>query len=141
MAGACTHNNDFILTSWELNESQEPGALRAVPIQVSGTLKLTYLRMYVRVNIMRANRLQDALKHLGEALREAENALEEARGEPDPLASHIFVSRRHYRNISDTKSGKRSETAARMSWQTACKLGFRGNLGEWERLMGAASKR
>jgi hypothetical protein len=59
---------------------------------------------------MRANRLQEALKHLGEALREAENALEEARAEPDPLAVHIFASRRQYRNMSDTKSGKRSES-------------------------------
>ena len=63
------------------------------------------------------------------------------RTESDPPAVHIFVSRRHYRNMPDTKSGKRSETAARLSWQTACDLGFRGSLGEWERLMGAASKR
>jgi hypothetical protein len=60
---------------------------------------------------------------------------------PDPLAVHIFVSRRQYRNMPDTKSGKRSETAAHINWQTACGLGFRGNLGEWERLMGAAPKR
>lgn len=90
---------------------------------------------------MRANRLQNALKHLGEALREAENALEEARAEPDPLAMHIFTSRREYRNTPDTKSGKRTEIAARLSWQTACTLGFRGSLGEWERLMGTAPKR
>ena len=38
-------------------------------------------------------------------------------------------------------SGKRSQTVAQMSWQTACELGFRGSLGEWERLMGALSKR
>jgi hypothetical protein len=90
---------------------------------------------------MRANRLQNALNSLSAALREAEAALEEMRGESDPLAVHIFVSRRQYRNMRDTKSGKRSETAARMSWQTACELGFRGSLGEWERLMGAQSKR
>ena len=41
----------------------------------------------------------------------------------------------------DTKSGKRSEIAARLSWQTACDLGFCGTLTERERLMGAASKR
>ena len=28
--------------------------------------------------------------------------------------------------------------SAQLSWQTACELGFRGNLDEWERLMGAA---
>ena len=73
--------------------------------------------------------------------RPSESILESLRAEHDPLAVHIFVSRRQYRNMPDTKSGKRSETAARMSWQTACELGFRGSLGEWERLMGAASKR
>lgn len=97
--------------------------------------------MYVRLNMMRTNRLQDALKHLGEALREAEGALEEALAEPDPLAVHIFISRRQYRNVPDTKSGKRTETAARLSWQTACELGFRGSLRDWERLMGAQPKR
>jgi hypothetical protein len=49
--------------------------------------------------------------------------------EHDPLASHIFLSRRHYRKVSDTKSGKR------------CELGFRGSLDEWERLMGAVARR
>ena len=90
---------------------------------------------------MRANRLQNALNNLGVALREADAALEEMRAESDPLAVHIFVSRRHYRNIPDTKSGKRHEMAARSSWQTACDLGFRGSLEEWERLMGAEPKR
>ena len=82
---------------------------------------MTVFGIYVRLNSMRA--------------------LEEMRAEPDPLAVHIFVSRRQYRNMPDTKSGKRSETAARVSWQTACELGFRGNLGEWGRLMGCAPKR
>jgi hypothetical protein len=81
---------------------------------------------------VQANRLQSALKHLSEAVREAEAALEEMRAESDPLAVHIFVSRRQYRNMPDTKSG---------SWQAACNLGFRGSLGEWERLMGATARR
>jgi len=57
------------------------------------------------------------------------------KAEHDPLASHIFVSRRQYRNVNDTKSGKRREMAARISFSTACELGFRGSLAEWERLM------
>lgn len=88
---------------------------------------------------MRANRFQTALDNLGAALTETQNALAEMRAESDPLAAHIFVSRRQYRNMADTKGGKRHATAARLSWQTACDLGFRGNLEEWERLMGAAS--
>jgi hypothetical protein len=63
------------------------------------------------------------------------------KAEHDPLASHIFISRRHYRNANDTKSGKRCETNAQLSFNTACELGFRGSLDEWERLMGAVAKR
>ena len=50
------------------------------------------------------------------------------KAEHDPLASHIFVSRRYYRNVNDTKSGKRREMMARLSFNTACELGFRGSL-------------
>jgi hypothetical protein len=53
------------------------------------------------------------------------------RADAAPLAVHIFVSRRNYRQIPDTKSGKRSETAARLSWDTVCSLALRGSLGEW----------
>jgi hypothetical protein len=63
------------------------------------------------------------------------------KAEHDPLASHIFVSRRHYRNVDYTKSGKRREMTARLSFDRACELGFRGNLDEWERLMGAVARR
>jgi hypothetical protein len=90
---------------------------------------------------MRPNRLQNALAALADAMREVNAAIEEMRAEHDPLASHIFVSRRNYQNGHDTKSGKRSDTAARLSWQQACDLGFRGDLDEWRRLLGAASRR
>jgi hypothetical protein len=60
------------------------------------------------MNRMRANRQQDALKHLSEAIGEAEAALAEMRRESDPLAVHIFVSRRQYRNMPDTK-GRQTE--------------------------------
>lgn len=89
---------------------------------------------------MRANEFQAVLAKLAEAIRETETILESVRAEHDPLVTHIFVSRRHYRNTPDT-SGKRHHTAARLSWQMACDLGFRGTLGEWERLMEAAPKR
>jgi hypothetical protein len=55
------------------------------------------------------------------------------KAEHDPLASHIFISRRHYRNANDTKGGKRREMNARLSFNIACELGFRGSLDEWER--------
>jgi hypothetical protein len=38
----------------------------------------------------------------------------------------------------DAKSGKRREMIARVSFNTAYELGFRGNLYEWERLMGGS---
>ena len=93
------------------------------------------------MNVMKPGRLGHALKTLSAAITEAQEALEEAKAEPDPLATHIFVSRRQLRHMPDTKSGKRSETAIRLSWETACDLGFRGSLEEWGRLMGANARR
>jgi hypothetical protein len=90
---------------------------------------------------MRAARLQDALERLTAAMRDVESELAAMKSEHDPLASHIFVARRHYRNLNDTKSGKRRETIARLSFNTACDLGFRGTLDEWERLMEAVARR
>jgi septal ring factor EnvC (AmiA/AmiB activator) len=90
---------------------------------------------------MRAARLEKALKRLTAAVRDVECELAAMKAERDPLASHIFVSRRHYRNVNDTKSGKRREMTARLSFNTACDLGFRGSLDEWERLMGAVARR
>jgi hypothetical protein len=85
--------------------------------------------------------LLDALRRLSGAIGEVENAVAALKAEHDPLASHIFVSRRHYRSANDTKSAKRREINARLSFNTACELGFRGSLDEWERLMGAVAKR
>jgi hypothetical protein len=90
---------------------------------------------------MRAADLQDALSRLSAAIREVESALAAMRADHDPLVVHIFVSRRRYRTARDIKSGKRREIAARLSFNTACELGFRGNLQEWERLMEAAARR
>jgi len=70
-------------------------------------------------------------------MREVNAAIGEMRRGHDPLASHIFVSRRRYKSLSDTKSGKRHHLSARLSWQQACDLGFRGDLREWEQLLGA----
>ena len=90
---------------------------------------------------MRVARLQNALERLSAAIRDVETELAAMKAEHDPLASHIFISRRRYRNANDTKGGKRREMNARLSFNTACDLGFRGSLDEWERLMGAATKR
>jgi hypothetical protein len=90
---------------------------------------------------MRAARLQDALERLTAAIRDVESELAAMKAEHDPLASHIFVSRRNYRNVNDTKSGKRRGVIARLSFNSACALGFRGSLDESERLMGAVPRR
>ena len=89
---------------------------------------------------MRSTRLQNALKSLSDAIREVDAAIEETRADHDALALHIFRSRRQYRTMVDTKSGKRHEVAARLSWSRAQELGFLGSLSEWARLMGAAPK-
>ena len=90
---------------------------------------------------MRAARLQDSLERLTAAIRDVESELAAMKAEHDPLASNIFVSRRSYRNVNDTKSGKHREMTARISFNTACELGFRGSLDEWERLIGAVARR
>ena len=56
------------------------------------------------MNALQANRLQIALKNLTAAIYETETVVEEMRTEQDPLAVHIFVPRRQYRNLPDTKS-------------------------------------
>ena len=73
---------------------------------------------------MRSRQLHDALENLTKAIREVEAVLETMRAEHDPLASHIFVSRRHYRNYHDTKSGKRREINARLSCKQPANSGF-----------------
>jgi hypothetical protein len=90
---------------------------------------------------MRAARLENALERLSAAIRDVECELAAMKTEHDSLALHIFVSRRHYQNVSDTKSGKRRDMNTRLSFDTACELGFRGSLDEWERLMGAVARR
>jgi hypothetical protein len=95
---------------------------------------LTFSHDYVQSNIVWIAYLQDALERLTKAIRDVETELAAMRAEHDPLASRIFISRRHYRNAKDTKGGKRREINARLSFYTACKLGFRGSLDEWVRL-------
>lgn len=91
---------------------------------------------------MRARQLQKALESLTQAIREVDAALLEMRADPDPLALHIFVSRREYRRVDDhSKHGHHKERAARGTYRDACQLGFCGSFSEWERLMGAAPRR
>ena len=90
---------------------------------------------------MRAGRLQNALERLTAAIRDVESELATMKVEHDPLASHIFVSRRNYRNVEDTKSGKRREMS------TGCVLILPANLAfvgastngnaSWEHLRGS----
>lgn len=88
-----------------------------------------------------ARTLQDALATLSRGISEVQSALEEMRVEEDALALHIFTARRHYRHLSDTKSGRRHANDARMSWVRACELGYRGDLESWALLMRAGPLR
>jgi hypothetical protein len=128
------------LGNWPSENKSENNSAEIRHCPSTRTKGLTLSRDYVRLNIMRVALLQNALERLSAAIRdvEAELAVME---EHDPLASHIFISRRRYRNANDTKGGKRREMNARLSFNTACELGFRGSLDEWERLMGAVARR
>ena len=91
---------------------------------------------------MRSSQLQKALESLAKAIRDVDAALLEMRADPDPLALHIFLSRREYRRIDDhSKHGHHKERAARSTYRDACQLGFYGSFSEWERLMGAVPRR
>jgi hypothetical protein len=81
-----------------------------------------------------------ALKMLTSAVSEVESVLATMRTEHDPLALHIFA-RRHFRNVPDTKSGKRRDMISMVSYRAACDLGFNGSFDEWARLMGAAPRK
>lgn len=85
--------------------------------------------------------IEKALNGLREAVQEMDAALEETRAEHDPLALHIFVSRRRYQKMEDSKSGKRHEREAWASYHRASDLGFRGRFDEWQRLLGAVTRR
>ena len=65
------------------------------------------------------------------------SVLRETRSEVSKKLEITFSAGAAYQDKSDTKSGKRHHTAALLSWRSACDLGFRGTLGEWERLLGA----
>ena len=93
---------------------------------------LTLNSEYVRLNIMRAARLQDALERLTAAIRDVESELAAMKAEHDPLASHIFVARRHYRNVNDTKSGKRRETMKYKQYYWAPVVVGRGRTRTWD---------
>jgi hypothetical protein len=127
--------------AWENVFASRAAWVLGASSRVTRLARLTVNCRYVRLNVMRVARLQDALERLTGAIRDVESEPAAMKAEHDPLASHIFVSRRYYRNANDTKSGKRREMIARVSFNTACELGFRGSLDEWERLMGAVARR
>ena len=77
------------------------------------------------------------MKGLGARL--VELIVQEMQSQRDPLATHIFIARQHYRNMRNTKSGKRHNRAALVSFQQAQDLGFRGHLADWETLLGAGA--
>jgi hypothetical protein len=89
---------------------------------------------------LHADRRSTALSLLSDAVREVEAALAEMREQRDPLGLHVYLSRRHYRQMSDTKGGKRHAQFARTSYDRATDLGFGGRFEEWLRLLQAVSR-
>ena len=71
---------------------------------------------------------------LGNVMREVNAAIGEMLGEHDPLASHIFVSRRRYKNLSDTKSCPEVRRTRAVN-DITCR---RGSLGSRRAILGFA---
>ena len=96
---------------------------------------------YVQLNRMRSRQLHDALENLINAIREVEAVVETM----CTVARPAGITHLHFTpQLSERSRHKRWKTPrdnARLSYNTACELGFRGNLDEWERLMGAVTKR
>lgn len=86
---------------------------------------------------MRPEQLVVALANLRKAMAEVEALVTDMQNNRDPLAGFIYTARRAYRNLRVTKSGKRHALSARISWQRACELGFKGSVADWERLIAA----
>ena len=57
----------------------------------------------VQSDNMRAVELVTALQKLSEAIVEVETAVAALNANQDPLASHIFTSRRHFRAVHGTR--------------------------------------
>jgi hypothetical protein len=78
---------------------------------------------------MRSRQLLDALEKLTKAIREVEAVVETMRAEHDPLASHIFISRRQYRNANDTKRGKAPRGERTAEFQHSLRAGLSRKFG------------
>jgi len=57
--------------------------------------------------------------------------------ERDPVAAHLYQSRKEYRRAFETagKSGKRIERCVIATFQTAQSFGYHGELRQWEHLL------
>lgn len=91
---------------------------------------------------MRAGRLHDALQKLSDAIFEVENAV----ARTSSFRAVSIGARTTRKAASAAMKAEhdpllRREINARLSFNTACELGFRGSLDEWERLMGSAARR
>ena len=63
------------------------------------------------------------------AIREVEAVVETVRAEHDPLASHIFISRRHYRNANDTKGREAPRDERTAEFQHSLRAGVSREFG------------
>lgn len=75
---------------------------------------------------MHANRLHRALQKLTEAIVEVEDEVAAMKADHDPLAVHIFVSRRNYRNVHDTKAASAVILPLSSVGNPPANLGFAG---------------
>src|SRR5260370_8465422 len=85
---------------------------------------LTFNPHYVRVNSIHPARLQSALERLTIAIRDVESEIATMKTQHDPLALHIFVARRSYRNVADTKGANHPQTNPPTTFNTPLDLAF-----------------
>jgi hypothetical protein len=98
---------------------------------------LSVLRqMNERMNLPTTAEVLDELVALARAQRRTLRAAH-AQLEAAPLFAHLLKSRIAYRKADEsrTKSGKRMEDLVRSTFFVAQSLGFRGDFGEWRKLL------
>lgn len=82
---------------------------------------------------MNLSQLETELAAIEAAAANLRTSVDRAKSDSDPLAAHIYRSRREYRQAvaRSSKSGKRIRDCHEATYTAACRLGFEGTAKEW----------
>jgi hypothetical protein len=92
------------------------------------------LRKSVHMNI---SKLEAAVADIATRLEALRIEIETAKACRDPFATHIYQSRRRFREEvrTDNKGGKHTERMVLQSYREAQRFGFEGSMDDWYRVL------